>query len=263
MTMNAILTAIHRIANLHIPKEILAYGLRNTNGSEANVSIDDLLLRRVIRPIVIADMDLYGAKEINIPVAKCKLIYSGVDGFTVVVPKTLTNDRDIVSVNEVLVGDPYTRGVASTLGGCADTGSKLLNNLSAMNVDVTADATVIGTNTIFINKYFPDLSNIMITCIIDNDAALNNLSTRSYDAFTELVLYATQAFIYNDKRLVLHTGKIEYGHNLDVYKDTIYEWADAAITYKEFFKTKWKKISYMNDKHRRKKLVSGMFGNNM
>ncbi len=261
--MNAIYTAIHRISSIHIPEEILRYGLVEGNTNDNKLSTDELMLRKIIRPIVMGDMNLYGANEILIPINRCQLIYSGADGFSVLVPKSLTNDREIVTVGSIIVGDPYGTGTGINSSAQCDMSTMVENNLAPTGNISSADGRLIGSNTVYINKYFQNLDNLVMTCIIDNDAALNNLSTRSYDKFTELTLYATQAYIFNHKRLSLGKGHIEYGHSIDTYKEIIYEWSDASKTYREFFDDIWRKVSFMNDKTRRKKLVNSMFSNNM
>ena len=254
--MNAI-TIATRDVFMSIPEPILRYGLIKPKTDDYMLSLDHLLLTKVIRPLVMVDMDAYGSNKIAIPVNECSIVYRGTDGTTLNVPKKLTNFRSIAIPVDLTIGRPL-----QLFGVGRSNSDRVSESIGPVQGYVNSNVTLVGENTVFIQKYEDNGIDAYLNCIIENDAMLNNISSRNYMALGELVILATKAYIYNEVVLKLNEGYILQGQSSDGFKDIINEWSSSLQDYKEYFQTKWRKISFMNDKPRRSTLIKSMFGSN-
>jgi len=65
--------------------------------------------------------------------------------------------------------------------------------------------------------------------------------------FSELVIWAVKAFIYNELILELGASTLYYGHNISKMEDIINGWETAGDEYDTFRKEKYGKVSFFND----------------
>lgn len=255
--MNAINYGI-RSTNMAIPEAILRYGLVTPNTDEHLLSLDNLLLTKVIRPIVMVDMNAYGSNKLSVSTNECDTIYSGSDGTTYHVPKKLTNFRSIAIPISLTMS-----GFAQMLSKPDSDIDKVRDSMGNVGGYINSNVTLIGENTIFVAQYMETGTDTFLNFIIENDSMLNNISSRNYMALGELFVLATKAYIYNQTVLKLNEGYILHGHSSDTFKDIINEWSDALQEYKEYFNLKWRKISFINDKPRKSNLIKSMFSSNL
>lgn len=269
--MDAIKIALRDIA-MEIPMEILqrvfAPGTREFYRQRS--AVESQILEKVIEPKVRVDCDLAGAMEVSIPLTGLKP--EVLNQFTVAfkIPKNITNGRRITSVLSVTYG---TSGLAnfgsndlmsqygnSSYSALSDVGTGLLNAHTAIPDMQNAYAYSIGENVVAIEGYTPMLSYGYLRCLMSHDENLTNLKPQAYPAFAELCIYAVKAYIYNNYIIKMDEGELVAGRELQSFKNIIESYSDAAELYREYYKTTWSKVSFLNDPERKYRLLRAMTG---
>lgn len=262
--MNAITKAIQEV-RFRIPTEIL--NLAFTGGTLT--SLDERILSSIVRPRVLVDCNIVGGVQLLIPLAKAELTYVGPDGYAVFIPKTLTNNRTIVSAMSVVSNGDMYLGITDALkenpyvNDLLNEANTLGNNLSNHSYYTSSSLEIVNENTIFVHDYLYDINALSIRVMVSNDAMMRNISPRSYHAFSNLVVLAVQAYIYNTAVVMLDKGYIQNGHELGRIKDLIDAYENKDEEYREYLKTTWAKVAFMNDTPNFDRYIHSMFHNNI
>lgn len=262
--MNPVSKAIADVKR-SIPKEILHRTfLRPENGlfATATQSIDEAIRINVIYGRVLEDTNLVGGAEIRVELSG--MPYEQPNNLQRIyrIPKDRTGGRTIMSALNVTFGSSVY--MASSAGmatqGC---GSNSLTDLaqavmnSALNIPDIAEASVqlIGENVVLVEmgNYHPYY--MYLRCVVSHDPNLTHLQLRSYIDFSQLVLLATKAHIYNVLAVPMGDGQLQGGQTLGIIKDIVDEYRDANELYLEFLRTKWTKIMFMNDNEKMNRFV--------
>jgi hypothetical protein len=238
-----------------IPRPILdtVFVKRNTTYRMAAPSLDEQILNSVIRPRVYIDTNLVGGAEVLVPLTGLSGEEIDTTDMVYRIPKSLTQNRPIMSVLNVTYVDANSMAAAGQYASCGVSAEQsaaqaLLDAVSPLPLISTARVTLIGENVVLIRDSIRVPSNSYLRCVVAQDEAMSHIQPRSYKAFCKLVEYAVKSFIYNEYIIDLDMGELRGGHNLGKFKDKIEEYADAEELYDTYLREKWQKIAFQNDR---------------
>lgn len=256
--MNAINKMLSEI-KFRIPIEVLkAAFIEQVNWNMAPVSLDELMLMKVIRPRCLIDANLVGGQMVIVPLDG--LAPQWLDNLTTVyqIPGERVLFRTIMSVASVCYF-PMTMGngmggagygaMSPNFSGDVTNGAQRLGDSygSAMPIS-NATCDLIGHNTVMIKDQYR-MSSIayVLRCTVENEDNLANINPRSYHNFAKLCEFAIKSYIY--KTLLIRTGKavLSGGQELSEFKTYLDTLADAEDNYQTWLKEKWAKTAFMND----------------
>lgn len=257
--MNAITYAINNI-RFSIPLEVLQLAFGEAEGVlTGSVGLDDLITTRVLRPKILVDCNLAGGVSRQILLRQCG-IRRIVDGWVITVPKALTDGRSIINVTDILSGVIRTIGTTrgASIAGTSNPLAAIPDMLNPPMVIPTTRLELLADNIVLVKSDVQIISNGVLSCNVENDNNLNNISPRSYTPFAKLVLLGVKAYIHNTLTIRVGQGYIYNGHELGVIGDTVSNYADAHEMYEEFLEYKWSKIAYMNDKSKMSNYIASI-----
>ena len=262
--MNAITKALQEV-RFRINPEIL--NLAFTGNSRT--SLDERILSSIVRPRVLVDCDIVGGTQLIIPLSRAELQYVGPDGYAVYIPKNLTNNRTIVSAMSIVSNGDVYMGVTDALmenpyaNDLLNEANTLGNNLSNHSYYTSSALEIVNENTVFVHDYLYDINALSMRVMVSNDSMMRNINPRSYLAFSELVVLAVQAYIFNTATVMLDKGYIQNGHEIGRIKDLIDQYENKDEEYREYLRTKWAKVAFMNDTPNFDRFIHSMFNNNI
>lgn len=277
--------AINKIKNC-IPNEILVdafignkFDNYNRNyPNDSPISLDAIIKDEIIYKRVHMDLNLKNTNRVYVSLknAKIERVYFNEYDFrfqyVCVIDKEATGGRSIISPIEISYSNTY-----STLqnqssysgssymgrGGMVSNATYSLSNAIDSNGPLSsARVSLINENTILIadNVILPRLSNTYLLCLLSIDDNFSDLKPKSIPYVTDLVLYATKAYIYNKMILKIDQGRLVGGQELGRYREIIDSYADAENMYKELLEEKIGKILFMNNDDLMRSYISGMLG---
>lgn len=269
--MNAISYALADIYR-DINETILNIAFReNAQIVNQRISLDERIMSQVIRPQVLLDTDLVGSQAIFLSLHDCNVKQLDAVTYVIEVPKTLTAQRSIISVETLLCDTTISNaGITSMLGvntnianvsPVVSQGLTMMNNLSLATVVQTSRLEVIGENTILVMDPAISFMDGVLRCRIANADNLANLNPTAYIKFSTLCRHAVKAFIYTKLKLQLDKGYIYGGHELGVINEIVDTYADSRANYEEFLTTVWKKVMYLNNPVNKERLITMALGN--
>jgi hypothetical protein len=267
--MIAIKKAVDEI-KFSIPMEILqqVFVKPSRHWRDTPASLDDSIINTVIKPQVMVDMDLVGGTEVMIPlwIVPQKLVDLYMTIYNI--PKDLTQGRSITSVLSVSyvtssmfsavpgyqVFDPCSVSAVLQAGQAA---FDAMNTIPAVS---SANVSLIGDNVVLVQDAAPPIGHGFLKAIIANDSNLGNIQLRSIPVFTELCELAVKAYIYNNLVVKMDRGAIYAGHELGSFMAQVNKYEDARTMYKDYLKTKWTRVAFMNDSNRFKNHITNFVG---
>jgi hypothetical protein len=250
-----------------IPRTILdvVFIRRTQNWKDLPVSIDEMILRNVIRPRVMIDCNLLGGTEAFINLEGVQ--YTRTDDYTSVyrIPKTLTQGRSIIVVKNITFTDPTkisSYGIAAGTQNTTmlQTGSAVMDAHGSIPVTSTARVQLIGENVVMVRDTVVLPANIYLRCILENDETLSHLQLASYRHFSELCVLAVKAYIYNEYVIEMDVGELLGGMQLGRFKEIVDTYAEADELYRTYLVEKWQKVAVMQDTEQFTRLLRLMIG---
>lgn len=265
--MDLITIALDRV-KFEIPQEVLRYTFAPTrydpsrNGlvrdHSTGASNDIVIRRKVIEARVLVDMDLCSGVELFIPLMG-DVDVERIDNWTYVyrISKELTQGRSITEVYGLAFGMGHQLGavgqVAADRSDVMESSAALMASNQSWQQVQTAHCTLIADNTVMVTNMsrVPGIS--YLRCLVSHDPNLNNIPKAYADKFTELVILAVKAHIYNSTIIPLDEGAIRGGASLGRIREIVDSYADSNTMYKEYLRDQWRKAGLManKDQHRR------------
>ncbi len=269
--MNAVIKGLADV-QYRIPKEIIQLALKEaTVMANAYASTDEKLLAAIIRPRALVDMNIVGGVSLSIDLSRCTITSTEYnDEFIIVVPKTLTANRSILSANTI-----YTRPVGqnnfntgtisrsniSTNTTLLDMGGQLISGYGTEgNILTTSRLEVIGENTIIVQERTGLFARGSMECTVVNSMNLENIKPASYIAVGKLFTLCVKAWIYNTLIIKKDKGYLYHGQELPIINEKIDEYAEMEEMYTEYIETTWRKIAAMNDTRRYGTAIQQLMG---
>lgn len=256
--MSALAKALDEI-KFTIPMQVLqvAFQEENYNWRRMPVGMDEQIMNRVLRPRVLVDCNLVGGITVMVPLDGVSPSY--MDNFSSVyeVPKDLTQGRSIVSVLSVSympyasafnsAGVGYGNVSPTSMNEVTGAAQRVADSLSGIPPISNAQVSLIGENTVLLRDQFRVTSAYVLRCILSNDENMNNISTRSWHAFSELCKLAVKSFIYNTMLIRMDQAYLQGGQELGAFKSYVETLSDAEEMYQTCLKEKWQATAFMND----------------
>jgi hypothetical protein len=259
--MNAISKALTEL-RFRIPDEILRVVFTSTQDwRAASISIDEIILRKVIRPRVLVDANLVGGQTIIVDLSRINPEFYDNTSIIYHIPSEYLLGRSLISALSVgyLPVSPRSNhgyggfaGVASPMGSVnasniTHAAMRVGDSFSAMPNVSTAQVEVIGDNTILIRDMNRVTSCYQLRCIVGNDPNMDNISPRSYHSFCKLCELAVKSYIYNTMIIKMDTSYLQGGQELGAFKSYVENLADSEEMYQTELRESWMKISFMNN----------------
>jgi len=270
--VNALIYSINEI-NHQIPKELLQAGFTIDDSPETvNLnSIDDKILRKLLRKRVLIDMNITGGIETIIPLNNVQPSFYEYFYTIYQIPPEMTMNKEIVSALNImlmpgsgvfgqggLAGNSFgnigymnenpVMNVANRIGSAASPSGVLSN----------AHLEIVGYNTILIYANFRVLTNFGLRVLLENDSNLNNIQPRSYKAVSMACVLATKAYLYNKLIIPVNNGYLASGQDLGMFKSILESYSEAENDYRTFLEEKLGAILFMNDTTRHNRLIASM-----
>ena len=251
--MNALQYALTNAVMMEIPRQVLEVAFPQPRTGMI-LSLEERMLSRCVRPLILMDMNLVGDMMIYVQLAQCNVIaissieMAGSTGtFIVDVPKYLTNDKTILRAYSLVLG---MYGTNSTNMHCispilVDT-AKLGLAINPNNVSQTAKLSVVGENKVLVEDYARNMNGGFLKLGVENNSNLENIQPSYYPQVAKLILLGLKRYIYNNTIIDVDVGEIYAGHEIGRIKEIIDSYADATEMYNEEL-IRWSKLSVMND----------------
>lgn len=232
----------------------------NGTWNMAATNVDNEILSTVIRPRVMVDCNLLGGMQAFIPLAGVPYVQPNLYTSVYRIPKTLTQGRLIIAALNITFNDPtnmsnYGTMATSQTSISMQVGQAVMDAQGAIPLTSTADVQLIGENTIMVRDLITMPTNCYLRCQLALDENLNHLQLGSYRAFSKMVLYAVEAFIYNELIIKMGSGELQGGQVLGVFKERIDAMSDANQNYDDYLKDVMQKVLIMNDQQTNYRLL--------
>lgn len=244
---NAVSTSIRRI-KLLIPNDILEIALKEHSLFGIEHAIQDVIIAGTVVP----DCNLSGGNTIQIPLLAEYAEHLNDESYSVYrIPPSARSNRNIVEVCRVQ-HDPVDRPAGFAYLGAAQTQSA--HSYSpymhapamgrAMESMVSSKSGMSRTPRVPIAKKLQgDLIQLLpspeafipwlITCRVEYDNAMTNLTSEAVDRFAELALVAAKTYCYTTLILKIDQGYKEFGADIPAIRDIISKWDDLEELYRE------------------------------
>lgn len=262
--MNNINTAIDMVMR-SIPEPILkqTFITLQSHKTRIPVTLSTCIAEQIIYKKVLPDMNIVGGTTVVIPLDQCIVKHQDVNFTIYHIPKSVTDNRKIVNVLEMMVNGYLQPSVSGLTNHVSEIGLATTQSLLAMKTlpyRSEGRVNLIGDNTVMVEVPYHMAMNNSIRCMLEYDTGLTEISPRASLDFAKLVVLCTKAHIYNANVVEMDMGYIKGGAQLGIYKDIIDGYSDALDEYYEELKTRWSKIAKLDDNETRKRLITLMVG---
>lgn len=228
--MNAIEHAKSHITN-EIDDDILTFAFKTGYTNEI-IGVMSVLENKIIRNIVIKELNLLDGEEKRIPFTACKLLMSANGVMLIEIPSNVLNNRPIITVDNIMSGG-VGQARLNRVGGLPGLAINMLNTNSPTDLYSNCKVEIINNNIIKVSEVSYMEPNAIISLRVHSNPNLSNLPSTTHVDFAELCLYATQKWIYAKKRKDINLAVLKGGAELSIIKEMVDEWSDAAEEYKE------------------------------
>ncbi len=255
--MNILVKAIQDIM-YEIPNEVLVQAFLNYGNNYTNTatSLEEAILAKVIRSRVIPDANIAKGEHMMINLAN--LPYKYMEDYRMIfeIPERLIPGKTILSVLSVSYM-PFTGGPGSFGYAYGGVGPLFSNDVmtatqqaveasSAVPNVATAKVELIGENTILIEDAQRYNTSYNVSCYVTDNNFLSKINPRNFEYFSTLCAFAVKSYVYRTLRVRIDKAYIEGGSELGQFKNVVDEFADSETNYREFLRTKWAKVAFID-----------------
>lgn len=242
--MNIVSKALDEV-KYSIPNSVLIETFKDDRNywRRSGVSIDELILNKIVRPRVMVDVNLIGGPSVNISLEGLRP--EMVDNYTMVytVPKNRTQNRSITSILSVSympVGIAGSFGMNSSgysginpmsMNTMTTTAQRIGDAVSSAPPVSNAQAELIGENTVMLRDQFRMTANYSLLCTLEFDTKFNGLNVRAAREFAKITVLAVKAYIYNTMMVRIDEAFLQGGQELGVFKSIVEGYADSEEMY--------------------------------
>lgn len=280
--MNALIYAINEV-NCQIPNEVLYAGM--TLDEDANLinlnSLDDKILRKVLRKRVLVDCNVVGGIETMIALNQIQPSFYELYYTVYKVPAEVVMNKEIISALSLAYmpgggysgfGSGYNGGVNN--GGTSMSGfnsynpvmnvaDRIGNAASSTGVLSNAHIEIVAYNTLLVYANYRTLTNFGVKVVLENDINMNNIPVRSYKNFGFLCVLGVKAYLYNKLIVAINSGYLSSGQDLGVFKSILEGYADCEEQYRTYLKEVWGATAFMADTSRYNRFLSSMLSSGL
>ena len=243
-----------------IPYDILNAAFRDYSESGwrgAPVSLEELIMSKVIRPRVIFDTNIVGGETIMVPLDGLMPKYADHYTRVVEIPLERVNGRSIMSVLSAHylphgysfnnMNSPMAIAGYGSVNDVTSTANKI--NTSFANVPPLSSAMVqlTGPNVVLIRDRTYITNVYSVRCVVANEENLENINPRSWHVFAKLCELATKSYVYNKLVIQMDSTYLQGGQSLGVLKDIVDEYRECHDLYDVELREKWQKVNFLND----------------
>ena len=216
------------------------------NGFIANtitVGIDSVIRARLIDNILRPDLNIVSGQVAIIDLSSVPVEYVTM-GMVYKIGLGPTGGKRIMSV--LSVGYGYN----ALSGGGPSIASALSEPLQ------TSDARIelIGENVIYVEGYI-GVQLAYFRCMLENDKDLNNINKDGLLALSELFNLLAKAYIWRELSIKLRNAVVVEGIDMGKIEGIIDDYKDCYAQYTEMLNKKWRKMSILNDKVAKSRLI--------
>ncbi len=280
--MNALIYAINEVKNI-IPMELLVAGMTfDEQPNTVNLStLDDKILRKVIKKRVMVDANVVGGTEMIVPLINLPPSYFE-DYYTVYnIPPELVMNREIISALSIThlpmngfynqmsgtLSTPATGGGGNWYGvypgvnggALMNVGDRIGSSAAPTGILTNANIDLVAYNTILVYAHYRTLASFGVRVVVENDNNMNNLQPRSYKSFGMLCSLAVKAYLYHKLIIPINSGYLSGGQELGMFKSMLENYSSSEEDYETYLKEVWGKVAYMNDTTRFNRYLNSMF----
>lgn len=228
-----------------IDDDILTFCFKAGYANEI-IGVMSILENKIIRNIVIKEINLLDGEEKRIPYSACKTLYNANGTILLEIPNIVLNNRPVITVDNIISGS-IGQARLNRVGGLAGNAINMLNTNLPTDMYSNCKLEVINNNIIKISEVNYMEPNAILTVRVQSNPNLSNLPVTTHIDFAELCLLAVQKWIYAKKRKDINMAVLRGGVELSIMKEIVDEWSDAKETYKEK-RTQFLAVMNMSDK---------------
>lgn len=270
--MNALIYSINEITH-QIPHELLqaAFTIDDSPETVNLNTVDDKILRKLLRKRVLIDMNITGGIETIIPLNNIQPSFYEYFYTIYQIPPELTMNKEIISALNIMLMPGSGVFGQGNLGGNSFGNIGYMNENPVMNVAnrigsaaspsgvlSNAHLEIVGYNTILIYANFRVLTNFGLRVLLENDNNLNNIQPRSYKDVAMACVLACKAYIYNKLIIPVNSGYLASGQDLGMFKSILESYSEAEADYNTFLRERLGAILFMNDTTRFNRYISSL-----
>ena len=270
--MNALIYAINEITH-QIPHELLqaAFTIDDSPETVNLNTVDDKILRKLLRKRVLIDMNITGGIETIIPLNSVQPSFYEYFYTIYQIPPEMTMNKEIVSALNIMLMPGSGVFGQGNLGGNSFGNIGYMNENPVMNVAnrigsaaspsgvlSNAHLEIVGYNTILIYANFRVLTNFGLRVLLENDSNLNNIQPRSYKDVSMACVLACKAYIYNKLIIPVNSGYLASGQDLGMFKSILESYSEAEADYNTFLRERLGAVLFMNDTTRHNRFISSL-----
>ena len=270
--MNALIYSINEITH-QIPHELLqaAFTIDDSPETVNLNTVDDKILRKLLRKRVLIDLNITGGIETIIPLNNVQPSFYEYFYTIYQIPPEMTMNKEIVSALNIMLMPGSGVFGQGNLGGNSFGNIGYMNENPVMNVAnrigsaaspsgvlSNAHLEIVGYNTILIYANFRVLTNFGLRVLLENDSNLNNIQPRSYKDVSMACVLACKAYIYNKLIIPVNSGYLASGQDLGMFKSILESYSEAEADYNTFLRERLGAVLFMNDTTRHNRLIASM-----
>lgn len=269
--MSAISYALGEVFH-QVDREILQRAYMNASGCQAG-NLQHRILATTIWGRVMSDINLVGGIEKLLCSEHGQIIDTSIHGVVYHYADEYLRGHTIVSVMSWFPGVSCLNelGALGTTCGCKGMAFPTQSQTALRSLETLANTLIQSTNIGGVQGYFRTriVANNSILLedtvaarstgtfkvMVTHDPELNDIQPRYWIPFSELVVSAVKAYIYNSARSLIQRGSLYNGGDYSILADIASEFSDAEENYK-ILRRNWGKISMMNDRKRYNRFIS-------